>query len=185
MLILYYWCIIVQGLFSLSSIQNRNRTFICPYSLYLTLLLQYTRRNICDITFFFVKSSWQSAKSGQITRREKMQKIVKIPVGLPVAPGITEIFLQLENLFNTQFFFRNLLKFSAVRTEFLSAAIVHIFSSIKSDDKIIKKWPPKPPPLKHKPHQISSLVEAVKTSPFFSTAGNLKCQTATEDGGLE
>ena len=83
------------------------------------------------------------------------------------------------------FGFKNLLKFSAVRTEFLSAAIVHIFSSIKSDDKIIKKWPPKPPPLKHKPHQISSLVEAVKTSPFFSTAGNLKCQTATEDGGLE
>jgi len=43
------------------------------------------------------------AKSGQITRREKMQKIVKIPVGLPVAPGITENFSVFKS--HTRFFF--------------------------------------------------------------------------------
>ena len=110
MLILYYWCIIVQGFVN----TKRNRTFICPYSLYLTILLQYTEEIYAIIKFFvsqyifFQGSAFcssapskvfcliSSPKSGQITRREKMRaskkKIVKIPVGLPVAPGITEIF---------------------------------------------------------------------------------------------
>jgi len=99
--------------------------------------------------FFFVKVLVQSAKSGQITRqgREKeAQKIVKIPVGLPVAPGITEIFNSFPHAKNS-FLSKNLLKFSAEkRTEIF----VIFFQSIKSDDKIIKKWPtPKPLPFRH------------------------------------
>jgi len=54
-----------------------------------------------------------SQKVGKLQGVKKMQKIVKIPVGLPVAPGITEIFPRLK-IFNTQFFFSNLLKFSAL-----------------------------------------------------------------------
>ena len=87
MLILYYWCIIVQGFVN----TKRNRTFICPYSLYLTILLQYTEEIYAIIKFFvsqyifFQGSAFcssapskvfcliSSPKSGQITRREKMR----------------------------------------------------------------------------------------------------------------
>jgi len=92
-----------------------------------------------------------------------MQKIVKIPVGLPVAPGITENFSVFKS--HTQFFSGrkreewldgscNLLKHwlekqsngrGTARAQFWNNrffAIVHIFhqNSIKSDDKIVKKW---------------------------------------------
>ena len=91
-----------------------------------------------------------------------MQKIVKIPVGLPVAPGITENFSVFKS--HTQFFSGrkreewldgscNLLKHwlekqsngrGTARAQFWNNrffAIVHIFhqNSIKSDDKIVKK----------------------------------------------
>ena len=101
MLILYYWCIIVQGLFSLSSIQNRNRTFICPYSLYLTLLLQYTRRNICDITFFCKSScaerkKWANYKARGAKKRLKKLSRFQLACRLPLES------LKFSTLFHTQ-----------------------------------------------------------------------------------
>merc|ERR1712004_742832 len=113
MLILYYWCIIVQG--RLLSYKKKSYFYLSLFTVSYNIITIH-RRNICDKIFvlFFTTvwivllrqaprfPSYYFAKGGQITRREKMQKIVKIPVGLPVAPGITENFSVFKS--HTQFF---------------------------------------------------------------------------------
>lgn len=70
-----------------------------------------------------------------------MQKIVKIPDGLPVAPGITEIFSQV--FLDTPIFYqklRNLLNILSAETE---TVFLIFFLHIKSDDIEYSKWPEK------------------------------------------